>query len=424
MAQGPDDRNAATDGLLRLETAHAQLRDWLSARAPIAGSTECPLAACRGRFLATDLVARRDVPPHDNAAVDGYAVHFADLAPDGPTTLPVAGRAAAGHPFGDTPPPRTAIRIFTGAPLPPGLDTVFAEETCHATGGTVTLPAPGAPGANCRARGEDVRKGEILLTQGRRLRPQEIGLAAGNGLSALPVYRRLRAAIFSTGDEVTAPGGDLRPGAIYDSNRPMLHALLESNGLEVSDLGIVADEQSALGNAIDRALEDHDVILSSGGMSTGEEDHVRRAVAERGRILFWRLAIRPGRPVAFGEIRDGDRMVPFIGLPGNPVAAMVTFLHLAAPVLARLGGGQPEPPLRIPVRADFAYRKKPGRREWLRVHVGPDRSGAPGARLYPESGSGILSSLVFANGLVELAEESAGVEPGEMVDFLPFPETG
>jgi molybdopterin molybdotransferase len=371
------------------------------------------LREAAGRVLASDLVAPRSVPPHDNAAVDGYAVFFDDLAPGAETVLPVAGRAAAGHPLGRAAKRGEAIRIFTGAPMPAGPDTVFMQEDVRLEAGRVRLPPGLKRGANRRFAGEAVEAGAVTLRAGTRLRPQDIGLAAALGFAALPVYRRLRVALLSTGDEVREPGTALPPGAIYDANRYMLAALLEGIGALVTDLGIVPDRAEAVRAALVSAAADHDVVVSSGGMSTGEEDHVKAAVEAEGALHFWRLAIKPGRPVALGQIGR----VPFIGLPGNPVAVMVTFLALARPLLLRLSGASVAEPRGFEVRAGFAYRKKAERREYVRARL---EEGV--ARKFPRDGAGILSSIVESDGLVVLGETATAVAPGDAVTFVPFAE--
>jgi molybdopterin molybdotransferase len=371
------------------------------------------LKGAAGRILAADLVAPRSVPPHDNAAVDGYAVFFDDLAPGVETVLPVAGRAAAGHPLGRAGKRGEAIRIFTGAPMPEGPDTVFMQEDVRRDGDRVHLPPGLKRGANRRFAGEDVKAGAVALRAGTRLRPQEVGLAASLGFATLPVYRRLRIALLSTGDEVREPGTPLPPGAIYDANRYTLFALLEGIGAEVTDLGIVPDRADRVRAALAEAAAGHDAIVASGGMSTGEEDHVKAAVEAAGTLHFWRLAIKPGRPVALGQVGR----VPFIGLPGNPVAVMVTFLALARPLLLRLSGAVDAEPRRFEVRAGFAYRKKPERREYVRA-----RLEAGVAHKFPRDGAGILSSMVESDGLVVLDETTTAVAPGDAVTFLPFAE--
>jgi len=377
-----------------------------------------PLSRARDRILATPLVAPRNVPPHDNAAVDGYAVYFDDLTVGAETVLPLEGRATAGHPLDRAARRGAAIRIFTGAPMPEGPDTVFMQEDCRETGGKVRLPPGLKRGANRRRAGEDVTAGTTVLAAGLRLRPQEIGLAASLGCTELSVYRRLRAALLSTGDEVREPGAPLPAGAIYDANRYALRALLEGLGAEVSDLGILPDDPAAIQSTLADAAETHDLIVSSGGMSTGEEDHMKAAVEAQGRLHFWRLAIKPGRPVAMGQVGR----VPFLGLPGNPVAVMVTFLVLARPLILRLAGATDIAPRSFRVVSGFAYRKKAGRREYLRARLEPGSDGGWVAQKFPRDGAGILTSMVDSDGLVVLDETATDIEPGASVPFLPFRE--
>ncbi len=384
---------------------------------PLAERDRVPLVAALHRILAKPVIAPLSVPPHDNSAVDGYAVFYDDLAPDQPTVLPVAGRAAAGHPLGRPARRGEAIRIFTGAPMPDGPDTVFMQEDCVEESGSVRLPPGMKRGANRRRAGEDVTAGAAVLEVGRLLRPQEIGLAAALGFTELEVYRRLRVALLSTGDEVREPGTPLPVGAIYDANRYTLHALLEGLGVLVTDLGILPDRRAAIEEALAAAARDHDLIVTSGGMSTGEEDHVKAAVEALGRLHFWRLAIKPGRPVAMGQIGR----VPFLGLPGNPVAVMVTFLALARPLILRLAGARATAPRTFAVAAGFSHRKKRGRREYLRARLEPGAGGWV-ARKFPRDGAGILSSMVESDGLVVLDEEVTELAPGASVPFLPFRE--
>ena len=412
-----DDCFAFGGALMRADEALKILNQRI---ATVASPTSAPLSAACGRILAADIVAGRDVPPHDNAAVDGYAVFFDDLAPMGETRLPVAGRVAAGHILGRAARRGTAVRVFTGAPMPPGPDTVFMQEDTRLDGDTVVLPPGIRRGSNRRKAGEDVRAGSIILPHGKRLRPQDVGLAASIGLCELPIYRPLKVAIFSTGDELREPGEVAPEGAVYDANRFVLRGLLEQLGCIVSDLGILCDRLDTVRDALDRASAGHDAVITSGGMSTGEEDHVRAAVSSLGSIHFWRLAIRPGRPVALGQVKG----IPFIGLPGNPVAMMVTFLRFARPLLLGLGGAREaerEPHL-FRVRTDFAIKKKEGRREWIRGRLTTGEDGMPVVTKYPRDGAGILTSLVESDGLVELPEELTQAPPGAMVDFLPFSE--
>jgi molybdopterin molybdotransferase len=414
MAQLSEDCFAFGGTLLGVDAALALIDERVT---PVVGEETVPLASACGRILVRDLVAQIDVPPHANSAVDGYAVAHADLLADRDTVLPVGGRAAAGHPL-DRPAARgEAIRIFTGAPMPDGSDTVMMQEDCVVEAGRVRL-APGIKqGANRRHAGEDVARGAVALPAGRRLKPADLGLAAALGNDRLPVFRALRVALLSTGDEVREPGGALAPGAIYDANRVMLAALLRGLGCVVSDLGIRPDRAAALVDTLAMASAEHDLIVTSGGVSTGEEDHVRAAIERLGRIDFWRLAIKPGRPVALGQVNG----VPLIGLPGNPVAAALTFVVLARPLILRLAGAVAEPPLLFQVAAGFASRKKAGRREYLRA--GLERDGATlTARRFPRDGAGILSSIVQSDGFVVLDETVSDLAPGAPVDFLPFSE--
>lgn len=416
MAQLSDDCFAFGGDLMPVDAAVERLRGRLDA---VTGREAVPLAEAVGRVLADDLVAAFDVPPHDNSAVDGYAVFFDDLSPDGDTVMPVAGRVAAGGSLGRAGRRGEAVRIFTGAPMPDGFDTVLMQEDCRAgLDGTVTIPAGIKRGANRRSAGEDLRRGAVVLRAGRRLRPEDVGLAASIGLAELPVRDALRVAVFSTGDEVREPGTPIGPGCIYDANRFALIASLRLLGCAVTDLGILPDRPEDVRAALDAAAGAHDALVTSGGVSTGEEDHVKAAVEALGTLDFWRLAIKPGRPVALGRVRGAV----FIGLPGNPVAVMVTFLRIARPVLLRLMGAEEAPPALFPVRAAFAYKKKAGRREYVRARLVREADGGLTAVKHPRDGAGILSSMVESDGLVELPEGLSRLEPGAMVDFLPFSE--
>jgi molybdopterin molybdotransferase len=412
MPQLSDDIFAFGGPLLSVDEAIVLLRERL---VPVTGEERIALVEADGRVLAADILAPIAIPPFANSAVDGYAVRHADLAPDGPTRLPVAGRIAAGHAAQHDVTGR-ALRIFTGAPMPPGADTVFMQEDVTLEGGDVLLPTGLKRGANARPAGEDVAPGELALPAGRRLRPQDLALAAALGLTHLPVRRPLRVAVFSTGDELTQPGEPLRPAAIYDSNRIALLSLLRRQGAAVSDLGIIRDKVEDLTPRLREAARDHDLILTSGGVSTGEEDHVKAAVESAGRLMFWRLAIKPGRPVALGVI-DGT---PFVGLPGNPVAVYVTFSFVARPIVELLSGASATRPASRPVEAAFAYRKKAGRREYVRVSLEERGNALPLARKHPREGAGMLSSLTGTDGLVQLPEDSLSVEPGETVAFYPY----
>ncbi len=422
MAQLSDDCFAFGGGLTPLSEA----LEALLARADCLVETEStPLAHAAGRILGDDVTATVSVPAFDNAAVDGYAVRFTDLNRDGPTILPVVGRAPAGtgRPFVLA--EGTAIRIFTGAPLPIGADTVMMQEDCEplSDDDSVRIQPGIAQGANARWAGEDVQKGAPLLRAGRRLRIPDVGLLAGQGLTDVACRAPLRCALFSTGDEVRDPGDTLEQGQVYDANRHMLAAALTRMGVRVVDFGVVADRPEAVEEALRQGAREADVILSSGGMSTGEEDHVRAVVEANGRLDFWRLSIKPGRPVGLGQVAFAGKRVPVIGLPGNPVAAFTTFALLAQPLLRTLGGETATPPRRFPALLGFAYRKKKGRREFVRVHVdGTDEVGRLILKRHGKSGAGILTSLSGADGFAELGEEAESLESGAPASYLPFNE--
>ncbi len=413
MAQLKDDCFAFGDSLIPFDDAMTEL----AARLTTVVDTETvPLVEAAGRVLAEDLISERNVPPHDNSAVDGYAVFFNDLDPDAETSLPVTGRVAAGHPLGRDARPGEAVQIFTGAPMPDGMDTVFMEEDCIRDGDQVVLPKGLKQGSNRRFAGEDVKTGDVVVSKGTRLRPQEIGLAASIGRHDVSVFKQLRVAVFSTGDEVRDPSGDAPAGCIFDANRYAVMAMLERLGAAVTDLGILPDDQTAIASALHMAAADHHVLMTSGGVSAGEEDHVKAAVETLGSIHFWRLAIKPGRPIALGQIGD----TAFVGLPGNPVAAMVTFLMIAQPMLRRLAGETNYRAARLKVATDFAYKKKTGRREWVRVALGSDGNGTPLLSKHHSSGAGILTSMAGADGLAEIGEDIERLEAGARVTYIPF----
>jgi molybdopterin molybdotransferase len=384
--------------------------------APVAGEETVALAEADGRVLARDVVAPLDLPPFANSAVDGYAVRFDDLAVAGPTRLPVAGRVAAGGDAGGVTTQGVAVRVFTGAPLPPAADTVFMQEDVGLEDGFALLPPGLARGANARPAGEDIAQGAIAVTAGRRLRPQDLALFSALGFTRLAVRRRPRVAVFSTGDELTEPGLPLAPAAIYDANRALLRSMVSRAGAEVVDLGILRDERGSLAMRLAEAARGCDLVLTSGGVSTGEEDHVKAAVEQVGELDFWRIGIKPGRPVALGRIGT----TPFIGLPGNPVAVFVTFAFVARALIARLAGTPYARPMALPVRLGFAYRKKEGRREYVRVSLDADADGVMVARKHPQDGAGVLTSLTRTDGLVELAEDLTVIGEGAVVPFLAY----
>ena len=374
------------------------------------------LQSADGRVLAAGIAAPLPLPPFTNSAVDGYAVRSGDLSKH-EQSFPVAGRIQAGAAAGEAIKPGHAVRIFTGAPMPEGADTVFMQEDVRLDEkGAVVLPPGLKSGANVRPAGEDIPLGHAALEAGRRLRPQDIALAAAFGLTDVEVVRRIRVAVFSTGNELVTPGAARAAAQLFDSNRFMLMAMLARLGCEVSDLGILSDDRASLANGLKKAAAAHDLILTTGGVSTGEEDHVKSAVESVGSLVLWRMAIKPGRPVAMGII-DG---APFIGLPGNPVASFVTFVHVVRPTVLALAGAQVPQPVAMPVRAAFSYTKKTGRREYVRVFLRRADDGMLEATKFPREGAGLLSSLVDTDGLVELGEETTQVQPGQTVGFLSY----
>lgn len=413
MAQLSRDEEAFGGALMTLEEAGSRVAALV---APVAGTQVVTLAQADGRVLAEDVVAPLDLPPFANSAVDGYAVRFADLAIAGETRLPVAGRVAAGADAGGVTTRGVAIRVFTGAPMPPDADTVFMQEDVALDGGVAVLPAGLAAGANARPAGEDIARGTVAAKAGQRLRPQDLALLSALGLTEVTVRRRPRVAVFSTGDELTEPGMPLAPAAIYDANRALLRAMVARAGAEVVDLGILRDERDSLARRLADAAGSCDLVLTSGGVSTGEEDHVKAAVEQAGELAFWRIGIKPGRPVALGRVGA----TPFIGLPGNPVAVFVTFAFVARAMIARLAGSEQARPVALPVRLGFSYRKKQGRREYVRVSLEPAADGVMIARKHPQDGAGVLTSLTRTDGLVELAEELTVIGEGTVVPFLAY----
>jgi molybdopterin molybdotransferase len=376
-----------------------------------------PLDQADGRILASDISAPLPLPPFTNSAVDGYAVRSGDLPHHEEAAFPVMGRVQAGASAQEPVKPGHAMRIFTGAPMPDGADTVFMQEDVRVDGdGRVVLPAGLKPGANVRPAGEDIPIGSSALAAGRRLRPQDVALMAAFGRIDVGVIRRIRVAVFSTGNELVSPGTPRAAAQQFDSNRFMLMAMLGRLGCEVSDLGIVGDDRASLADGLKKVAGTHDLILTTGGVSTGEEDHVKASVESAGSLVLWRMAIKPGRPVAMGIIGG----TPFIGLPGNPVASFVTFVHVVRPTVLALAGATPQPLVPMPVRAAFSYKKKIARREYVRVTLRKAPDGALEATKFPREGAGLLSSLVDTDGLVELGEEITRVEHGQTVGFLSY----
>jgi molybdopterin molybdotransferase len=403
-----------------LDDALAQL---LAYATPLTEEQSVPVGDADGRVLATDVVSALHVPPHDNSSMDGYALRCDDVAAAG-SLLPVSQRIAAGA-SGDVLLAGTAARIFTGAPVPVGVDAVVMQEDCTALpadAGQYGLPsvrvnAQPQAGQNIRRAGEDVARGDVVLVRGQRLGPAELGLAASIGMAHLAVVRRPRVALFSTGDELVMPGAvapqDMLPGAIYNSNRYFLSALLRRMGCVVSDLGIVPDQRAATVDALRTAAQSHDVILTSGGVSVGEEDHIKPAVQTLGTLDLWQIAMKPGKPFAYGRVADAH----FLGLPGNPVSSFVTFLVLVRPFLLHLQGMHDVAMKTQAARADFAWAKPDKRREFLRVR----RNADGGLDLFPNQSSGVLTSAVWAGGLVDNAPQQV-IRRGDTVRFLPFSE--
>lgn len=413
MVQLSSDAFAFGGDLMPVEEALALV----AARIPPIGETETVgLIDADGRFLATDAIAPIDLPIFDNSAVDGYAVAHSDLAASEPTVMPISVRIIAGQAAPEVVARATVARIFTGAPMPSGTDTVFMQEdvVVHEDG-RVELPPGLRKGANRRPRGEDIARGSVAVPAGRRLEPRDIALLAALGVTSVEVRRRPRVAVFSTGNELRDPGQALGAAAIYDSNRFSLQVMLKRAGCEVSDLGILPDDRDITAKRLDAASQSHDLIVTSGGVSTGEEDHVRAAIAARGSMVFWRLGIKPGRPLAMGIVNG----TPLIGLPGNPVAVFVTFAHVLRPLVIALSGGRPSPLAAMTVFSGFDYKKKAGRREYVRVSL-EQLDGRTVARKYPVDGAGVLTSLTRTDGMVELPEACTDVRTGDPISFYAY----
>lgn len=381
---------------------------------PVTAIEIVALNVALGRVLAEDAVALRSNPPQANTAVDGYG--FSGGAEAGAMVLPlVKGRAAAGVPFEGEVPSGMAVRVLTGAALPEGVDTVVLDEDVRTDGAQVAFNGPLKQGANTRRAGEDVAAGEIILRAGRVLSPADLALCAATGLAHLSVRRPLRVAVLSTGDEIVEPGDPAPPGKIFDANRPLLIAMLRRMGFEAIDLGRVQDRREALRNRLDHAAEQTDAILTSGGASAGDEDHVSALLKEAGAMQEWRIAVKPGRPLALGLWRG----TPVFGLPGNPVAAMVCTAIFARPALSLLAGAEWAAPVAFDVPAAFEKRKKAGRREFLRARLVNGW-----AEVFKSEGSGRVSGLSWAEGLVELGDEARDIRRGDIVRYIPWASFG
>lgn len=396
-----------------LEEARRRIHELID---PVRELEHLPLFNADGRFLAQDLLSTLDVPAHDNAAMDGYSLAASDLTPDGSTRLVIAGTALAGRALSGRPRSGEAIRVMTGAVMPAGHDSVVPQEFVSIESGYVVIPHGQWVGQNLRHRGEDLRAGEAALMAGQRLGAAECGLIASLGLAQVTVHRKIRVAILSTGDELCPPGTPLSPGMIYDSNRSTLRALLARLGVELIDLGIVRDDPVALERAITEASRSADAIISSAGVSVGEADHTRSIMQKLGQVEFWKIAMRPGRPLAFGRISGAL----YFGLPGNPVAVMVTFLFLVRDALIRLGGGRVESLPCLRARTAGPIRKRAGRTEYQRAMLATDADGTPVVTLMANQGSAVLSSMSRAHCLVVLDHASGSIPAGAWVNCIPM----
>ena len=403
---------------LPVEAAQAFIARLVS---PVEAVEKLALRAALGRVLAQDVVSGIAVPAHDNSAMDGYALRGADLAGAGDCVLDVVGSGFAGQVFGGIAGAGQCVRIMTGAPMPGGLDTVVPQEFVSRDGDRITVPhGVVRTGDNRRLAGEDLGLGEVALATGRVLRPADLGLLASLGRAEVAVRRRVRVAFFSTGDELRSVGEPLDAGCVYDSNRYTLWAMLQRLGVETLDMGVVRDEPAALAEAFRAAAAAADAVITSGGVSVGEADHTKQVMAGLGDVLFWRIAMRPGRPLAIGRIDTGGHSAILFGLPGNPVAVMVTFYALVRDALLAMGGAAPQPLAMLRAASAEAIRKKPGRTEYQRAVVARAEDGRWQARLTGSQGSGILRSMSEANGLVVLHHAQGDVAAGEAVDVLPF----
>ncbi len=398
------------NAMISLDQALEQL---LSSAQPVADVEEVDTFECFGRVLAAPIRSGIDVPPRDNSMMDGYAVSCADVAAVG-TKLRVAQRIAAGS-IGHALERGTAARIFTGAPVPAGVDAIVMQELCMVEGDQVIVNHVPRAGEWITRRGSDIRSGVEVLAAGTRVRPQDAGLAASVGAARVSVFRRLRVALFSTGSELVMPGEPLPAGAIYNSNRFLLRGLLQSLGCSVTDFGIVRDDLDATRKVLREAALGNDLIVTSGGVSVGEEDHVKPAVEAEGELVVWKIALKPGKPLAYGRIRNGVNGAAFVGLPGNPVSAFVTFLVVVRPLILKLQGATHREPVAEQRRAEFELIKPDSRREFLRARVGV----AGGLELYANQSSAVLTSAAWADGLIDNPPGNV-VRHGDLVRFLPF----
>ena len=368
------------------------------------------------RISGENIISSINVPAHSNSAVDGYAIHFKEYS-NGNRKFKIIGKSSAGHPFNKKVQKLNSIRVLTGAILPPNLDTIIMEEDCKIINNILTLPDNVKKGINYRYLGEDIKKNSIVYKKGHKIKPQDIGVLASLGIKRIRAYKALKIAIFSSGDELVNVGKPLNKGQIYDSNREMIIAFLGKLGFLVTDLGILKDKSDVIENKLKKASINNDLIITSGGMSLGDEDHIKNIIDNKGSIYAWRLAIKPGRPVGFGMFNK----CPIIGLPGNPAAAFITFLVVAIPILKQMSGQLVNKYNLIPITSDFYYTKKKGRKEFIRVKL-INKKNKLTAQKFPKAGAGILTSTTWSSGIGILDEKVEEIKPGDKINYLSFNE--
>jgi molybdopterin molybdotransferase len=401
-----------TDGLLDVEQAMDKM---LSALTPATTESQhVPLEQACGRILSEPVCSEFSVPPFDNSAMDGYALRSADLKQS--NTLRLIGKSFAGEPFDGALEAGQTVRIMTGAVVPDGADAVMMQENCQADGDNIMFNSAVKAGDNIRRAGEDIHKGDVVLPQGHKISPVDIGLLASLGIAEVSVYRPLRVALFSSGDELVLPGHALKQGQIYDSNRAALRAMLEKMDIEVIDLGLISDDTKHLEQAMQRGAHSADAMISSGGVSVGEADYTKAVLEKLGQVSFWKLAIKPGKPFAFGKVED----CAFFGLPGNPVSALVTFHQLVIPALALLGGQMPHQPMFLSARSSDKLKKRPGRMDLQRGICWQDENGTLMVKCSGKQGSGLLTSISKANCFIRLPRDSGDIQAGESVQIQLF----